>query len=64
LLISDKKALGIAKKHGTAVLNIPAFLLACKITGFLSGEKISHIIADLKNKDYYEFSDEERKRLL
>lgn len=53
LLISDKKALGIAKKHEIAVLNIPAFLLACKIAGFLSREKISHIIADLKNKDYY-----------
>lgn len=64
LLISDKKASGLAKKHGIAVLNIPAFLLACKITGFLSREKISHIIADLKNKDYYEFGDEERKRLI
>ncbi len=63
LLISDKKALGVAKKHGITVLNIPAFLLACKNTRFLSKEEISRIIKDLKNKDYYEFSEEERKRL-
>lgn len=63
LLISDKKALGIAKKYGITVLNIPAFLLACKNTGSLSKEGISHIMKDLKNKDYYEFSEEERKRL-
>lgn len=64
LLISDKKALVIAKKHGVAVLNIPSFLLACKNTKFLTQEKISETIKDLKNKDYYEFSDQERRLLL
>jgi len=64
LLISDKKALGIAKAKGITVLNIPAFLLACKNTSFLSTENISQIIKELKEKDYYEFSNEERKQLL
>ncbi len=64
LLISDKKALGVAKKSRITVLNIPAFLLACKNTSFLSIEDISRIVKDLKQKDYYEFSKEERERLL
>jgi len=64
LLISDKKALQIAKKNNIAILNIPAFLLACKISKFLNSKEISQIITDLKIKDYYEFSKDERKRLL
>lgn len=64
LLISDKKALVIAIKHGIAVINIPAFLLSCKNTAFLNNKEISSIVKDLKNKDYYEFSDIEKKRLL
>lgn len=64
LLTNDKKALDIAKANDITVLNIPAFLLACKNTSFLSTENISQIIKELKEKDYYEFSNEERKRLL
>ncbi len=64
LLTSDKKALSVAKNHGIMVINIPAFLLACKNTAFLNSKEIFHIIKDLKIKDYYEFSDDERKRLL
>jgi len=64
LLISDKKALSIAKKYEIGVLNIPSFLLACKITEFLDKENIQNIINDLKEKDYYEFTTDEKKRLL
>ena len=64
LLISDKKALGVARKGGIAVLNIPAFLLACKSTAFLSSDEVVRIIKDLKQRDFYEFSNEERRRLL
>lgn len=63
LLISDKKALGVAKRNQIRVLSIPAFLLACKNEGFLKHKDISQIIKDLKQKDYYEFSDEEKERL-
>ena len=64
LLTSDKKALGIARKHDVKAINIPAFLLACKSSAFLNTKEISCIIQDLKIKDYYEFSDDMRKRLL
>ncbi|KAB2945340.1 MAG: hypothetical protein MPEBLZ_02414 [Candidatus Methanoperedens nitroreducens] len=64
LLTSDKKALDIARKQGVMAINIPAFLLACKSAAFLNTYEISCIIQDLKIKDYYEFSDDMRKRLL
>ena len=64
LLINDKKARAIAMKNNINVLNIPAFLFACKNTGFLDNKEISDIINDLKEKDYYEFKEDERKYLL
>ena len=64
LLISDNKAREIANKNNIVVLNIPAFLLACKDVGLLNSEDIATIIRDLKDKDYYEFSEEERSRLI
>ncbi len=63
LLISDKKALDVAKRNQIRVLNIPSFLLACKNERFLKRKDISKIIKDLKQKDYYEFSDEEKESL-
>jgi len=64
LLVSDNKAREIASKNNIAVLNIPAFLLACKETGILDTANIATIIHDLKEKDYYEFSEKERQRLI
>lgn len=64
LLISDKKALDVAKRNQITVLNIPAFLFACKSTEFMNREELSQIIKDLKQKDYYEFNDEEKERLV
>ena len=64
LLISDNKAREIAKKNNIAVLNISAFLLACKDVGLLSSEDIAIIIQDLKDKDFYEFSKEEKQKLI
>jgi predicted nucleic acid-binding protein len=64
LLISDNKARKIANKNNIAVLNISAFLLACKDVGLLNSADIATIIHDLKDKDYYEFSEEERSRLI
>ena len=64
LLISDNKARKIANKNNIAVLNIPAFLLACKETGILDRGNIATIIRELKEKDYYEFSEEEKQRLI
>ena len=64
LLISDNKARKIASENKIAVLNIPAFLLACKETGILDRGDITTIIRELKEKDYYEFSEDEKQRLV
>jgi len=63
LLISDNTARKIANKNNIFTLNISAFLLACKDVEILGREDILMIIHDLKEKDYYEFSEEERARL-
>ena len=64
LLISDNKARRIASRNGIFTLNISAFLLACKETRILDRNDIAAIIHDLKEKDYYEFSEEERAKLI
>lgn len=64
LLISDNRAREMTSKNKIAVLNIPAFLLACKETGILDRGNIATIIRELKEKDYYEFSEEEKQRLI
>ena len=63
LLISDNEARRIANKKDIFTLNISAFLLACKNMGILDRSAIATIIRDLKEKDHYEFSEEERNRL-
>ena len=55
LLMSDNKARQFARSLGVTVVNIPAFLLACKMAALLSPEQIAQIVEDLKVKDYYEF---------
>jgi len=64
LLINDNKARKVAAKNCIIVLNIPAFLLACKKTMFLEKKEIALIMKDLKQKDYYEFAEDEKKELL
>lgn len=64
LLISDNKARKVARKKGIVVLNIPAFLLACKKTMFLEKNEIALIMKGLKQKDYFEFGKDEKKELL
>ena len=64
LLISDNKARKVARKKGIVVLNIPAFLLACKKTMFLENNEIALIMKDLKQKDYFEFGKDEKRELL
>jgi predicted nucleic acid-binding protein len=64
LLISDNKARRIANKNEIVTLNISAFLLSCKEMGILESNGITNIIHDLREKDYYEFSEAERARLI
>jgi hypothetical protein len=46
------------------VVNIPAFLLACKMSGLVGPEQMIQIIQDLKDKDYYKFKSSVRDLLL
>ncbi len=64
ILIDDQRARGIAAEKGLRVASIPAFLLFCKKRSIVSGESIKGIVEELREKDYYEFSEEFRDLLL
>ena len=64
LLMSDRDAGELAKDKGVAIVNIPEFLLDCKKRNIISREEIKKIIKDLKEKDFYEFSEEVKDLLL
>ena len=55
LLGNDNQARRFATKLGVDVVNIPAFLLACKQVGLLDRETLSALIDDLRAKDFYGF---------
>ena len=61
---ADETLLQDATFQGVTVVNIPAFLLACKIVGLVGLEQMEQIIQDLKAKDFYEFKSEIRDELL
>lgn len=64
LLINDRQAAQFAKTKGVTIMSIATFLLHCKTEKILSKEEIEQIINELKEKDYYEFSEETKKVLL
>lgn len=64
LLTSDNVARRYAQSQGIVVVNIPAFLLACKMAGLVEPKQMARIIEDLKVKDFYEFRAEVRELLL
>ena len=64
LLMNDNKARRFARSLGVTVVNIPAFLLACKMAGLVSREQMTEIVQDLKDKDFYGFKSEIRDLLL
>ncbi len=64
LLMNDRKAAKYAENRGITVIDIPIFLLHCKTSNCLSNKELAQIIKELKEKDYYEFSDEVKERLL
>ena len=55
LLGNDNQARRIATKLGVRVINIPAFLLACKQTGLVNQKSMFTIIDDLREKDFFGF---------
>lgn len=64
ILIDDQRARGIAAEKGLKVVSIPAFLLFCKRKKIISEDGVREIVEELKEKDYYEFSEEFRDLLL
>jgi predicted nucleic acid-binding protein len=64
LLMNDLKAQRVARRLGVDTVNIPAFLLSCKASGFLSLVKIREIVEALQEKDRYGFRKEILDRLL
>jgi predicted nucleic acid-binding protein len=64
LLINDRRAREIAKRKGISTLNTSAFLLLCKIRRIIDKDEIISIMESLKEKDYFEFSEEEKRILL
>lgn len=64
VLIDDQKARFVAKEKYLKVVSVPAFLLYCKIKAVVSLDEMKQVVEDLKNKDYYKFSDEVKKMLL
>lgn len=55
LLMNDNRARRQAQLSGIQAVNIPAFLLACKLSGFLSRDRIAEVVRDLQEKDHYGF---------
>jgi len=55
LLTNDNQARRLAGSLGVQVVNIPAFLLACKRAGLLDREAMANLVADLREKDHYGF---------
>lgn len=43
------------------LVNIPAFLMACKVAGLVNPEQMAKIIQDLKEKDFYEFKKDKKR---
>lgn len=64
LLMNDNKARQFARSLGVTVVNIPAFLLACKMTRLVSPEQMKQIIQGLRDRDFYTFQSEVRNLLL
>jgi len=63
LLTNDNGARHSASTLGIEVVNIPAFLLGCKTTGFLDLAEVTAIVVALEQKDHYGFRREIRDLL-
>ncbi len=64
LLTDDKMAGKLAESRGVVVVDIVTFLFYCKMKKILLAKEIKEIIDELKDKDYYQFNEEIRDKLL
>jgi predicted nucleic acid-binding protein len=64
LLMNDNRARQFAGSLGLTVVNIPAFLLACRMAALVSIEEMEQIVEDLSVRDHYGFRPEILQLLL
>ena len=64
LLTNDLKASRVAHRLGVDTVDIPAFLLSCKASGFLNPTRIREVVEGLREKDRFGFRREVLSRLL
>ena len=64
LLMNDSRARREAIQRGIRVVDIPAFLLTCKLSGFLDRAQIAETVRDLQERDRYGFRADVLARLL
>ena len=64
LLMNDNKARAQASGLGLQVVNVPAFLLACKLSGLADRSRLAELIRSLQEKDHYGFRTDVLDRLL
>jgi hypothetical protein len=62
--MNDNQALRAAARLGVEAVSIPAFLLACKLSGFLDRARLVRMIDRLRERDHYGFRQEVLNRLL
>jgi predicted nucleic acid-binding protein len=62
--MNDNKARQFAGSLGLTVVNIPAFLLACRMATLVSIEQMEQIVEDLSVRDHYAFRPEILQLLL
>lgn len=55
LLMNDNRARRQAAQNGIQAVNVPAFLLACKLSRFLDRDQIAEVVRALQEKDHYGF---------
>ena len=55
LLMNDNKARSLASNRGLQVVNVPAFLLACKRSGLVDRSKLGELVRSLQERDHYGF---------
>jgi predicted nucleic acid-binding protein len=64
LLTNDNQARLFAVGIGLQAVNVPAFLLACKLSGLLSRDEVAELVVALEAKDRYRFRADVRALLL
>ena len=64
LLMNDNEARRVAARLGVKVLNIPTFLMACKVSGLASRTEILDLVTALEKRDRYGFRKDVRELLL